>query len=284
MGLESGNDGGNTVYLNVVAGAIWQTQGKQVTTDHPNYATEDYEFGDNSGTRKGLKFGALAGHLQSVFIKENKFGEQLKVYVEDQEDGQLYCLGLKIDKGWNNYNAAKRMMIAIMMLDRSKPFTIHLSGNQDGDFFNQTLWVSQEEKNLALNPNADPEKFDASKQIAMPDEVKEMLDTTRTKTVEERKVMKPKQKERAREDELEDIVGLLKEFFLDDINKDVEEKKTQKTATKPKQAPVEETTQPEPEQPDAEPEQETAPPEKTGSATSESRADRLAKIRARQGK
>lgn len=220
MGLGKANDGSGTKYLKIAGGAIWQTA--NIDPKNELYTEEDWEMGDKTGTRKGYKCGSLSGRIENVFLKENQYGEFLNVYIRDNED-ELYALSFKIDKGWTAYSVAKRMMTALLFLDLSKDCTIHVGSSKgDNDFLNVILWVSQGDKNLVLNPNADPEKFDSNKQTAMPEDVKEMLSTTRTTTAEERKVMNKKQKERSREDELDDLVELLKEFVMADLNKEAE--------------------------------------------------------------
>lgn len=222
------NTGGGATYLSVSLGSIWQKKGYE--KDDPNYAEEDYKIGEKSGTVKGLKFSYVEGFLQSVFFKENDYGEFMNVYIEDREEEKLYCLQLKVDKGWTAYNICKRMMVALMSLDKAKPFTVNVSGNKDEEsgFLNVILWVSQDGKNLVLNPEADAEKFDENKQTEFPLDVLADVLEIGVPTKEERKVMSKKQKERAREDELEDLKSLIESKYLDGINKEFKAKQEKK--------------------------------------------------------
>lgn len=209
------NQGGNTKYLTPALGAFWQKGG--YSTDSEFYAEEHYEIGGEKKVTKGLKFDNISGFIQSVYFKENDYGEFVNIYIEDTDE-DLWCLQFKIDRAWTSYNLAKRAIIALMSLDKASEVTFNISGNkEDGsDFLNVVMWVSQNGKNLVLNP--DTEDINEDKQTPIPDDVLGDLLDIETPSKDERVAMSKKQKAKAREDELDELVDLFKVKYLETIN------------------------------------------------------------------
>jgi len=228
MGLKTREgQGGNTKYLKIISGGIWDT--KNLDTEDPNYKEETYEFAGKEGVRKGCCYNELEGMFDSVHFKDGDYGEFMDVYVDDIEEDQKYNISFKIDDGYTNTTIAKRMIIALMSFDKSKPISINVIGSKtESGFVDTTLWVSQGGKSLVLNPNQDPQYFNESKHVAMPDKVKEVLDTIDFSTAEERKEMSKKQKAKARERELEEVIDVFKEIYLENLNAGSEGSKGEK--------------------------------------------------------
>jgi hypothetical protein len=250
MGATRSNaNEGSTNYLNVKYGTnensagFWQTAG--YSPDSEFYTEESWSFGEGSnkkeGVRKGLKFDTVTGNYDSSFFKEGKFGEEMKVYLRDDDD-TLWCLGFKVSENFSDYAVAKRVMTAVMVLDKSKPVSFRIMSKKDGDYTNTNVWVEQDGKTLELNPEKFEEDLDTEKRTPMPVDIQErILNEIRVKTAEERKVMSKNQQKIARIEELEDFKVLVQSVLSTDVS-EAQEKPVEKKKDVVKEKPVEEKT------------------------------------------
>lgn len=236
MGVSNdSNGGGKTNYLRFANGFMWQT-GKGLDTENVNYHEEEYEkVGGEKATRKGYRYNALDGVVESAFVHETKYGDVLDVYFRDQDSEELYCLSLKIDGNWTSGAILKKVVIALMLVDKSKPLTVRsMLSVSDNGFESTTVWFIQDGMNLQTNPYK--EEIDETKVKKMPSEIVDVIVgfDEDLPSKEEVKAMSQTKKKRHRENEVEMYIDYLKENVLPSLNEETEAKAEEKVE-KPKE-------------------------------------------------
>lgn len=111
------SDKDSSIYLGIAGGYIWQKKDKDnnvITSDHPDFAVQEYEFSGEVKQRSGAQFKNFLGDVVKVEVKDGKFGEQLNVTM--LANGESYTFSMPT----NNRNS-QHFFSALLVADLTQP-------------------------------------------------------------------------------------------------------------------------------------------------------------------
>ena len=116
MGLEKNE---SKVYANIIADGSIRIQ---TDKNDPEAVLREYEVDGVKGEKYELKYSSLAGLIKNIVFQDGKFGVQLQVTIQDDEE---YVLSMPVNSNFASGTLKKLPNVDLLVATKFKPYSFN---------------------------------------------------------------------------------------------------------------------------------------------------------------